>query len=135
MTNTVNEFFRSQYPADWNSAWEMKPCGAGGYGREYNGNREDASTIFPQMVCADGFEMSVQGHFGAYSYPRDDFADSYSQVEIMCVREDAFEDLGRGYDVSDERVYPYVPVEVVERVIAAHGGLALPRPNPHSEAK
>lgn len=124
--SVVNEFFRKYYPADWDSAWATRSLGAGSYGREYTGDRDANSRIFPEMECADGFKMSVQGHYGAYSYPRDDFADRYLQVEIMCRREEAFEELGRGYDVGEERIYPYVPVEVVERAIAAHGGLAIP---------
>lgn len=123
MPDIVNTFFRMHYPDDWNTAWDMRSLGAGSYGREYNGDRTSNSRIFPEMVCADGFKMSVQGHYGAYSYPRDDFADEYRQVEIMCRREEVFEDLGRGYDVGDERIYPYVPIEKVEEVIRARGGL------------
>lgn len=123
MTDIVNSFFRKHYPADWDTTWEMHSLGAGGYGREYKGDRSANSTIFPEMVCADGFRMSVQGHYGAYSYPRDDFADQYSQVEIMCQREDLFETLGRGYDVGEDRIYPYVPVDTVLQAIEAHGGL------------
>jgi len=126
MPDIVNTFFRMHYPDDWNTAWQTQHC-AGSYGREYTGNREANSRIFPEMVCADGFKMSVQGHFGAYSYPRDDFADEYRQVEIMCKREEVFEELGRGYDVGDKRIYPYVPIEKVEEVIRSHGGLVAVR--------
>lgn len=129
MTDIVNEFFRAHYPSDWDSAWATRSLGAGSYGREYTGDRDANSRIFPEMICADGFKMSVQGHYGAYSFPRDDFADRYLQVEILCRREAAFEDLGRGYDVGEDRIYPYVPIQVVEQVIAAHGGLTVARPN------
>ena len=117
---TVNEFFRQFYPADWNSAWEMRSLGSC-YGREYTGT-DSSKRIFPPMKCADGFEMSVQGHFGAYSYPRDDFAERYDEVEIMCPIEPAF---GKGESCGDKMIYGYVPVSIVEEVIAAHGGLAL----------
>jgi hypothetical protein len=133
MSDIVNDFFRNHYPSDWDTSWEMRSLGAGGYGREYNGDRETNSRIFPEMVCTDGFRMSVQGHYGAYSYPRDDFADSYFQVEIMCKPEARFEVLGRGYDVGDARIYPYVPVKVVIEVIGGHGGLALP--STHAEGE
>lgn len=123
MTDIVNDFFRKHYPADAFTSWQIRSLGAGSYGREYTGDREANSRIFPEIICADGFKMSVQGHYGAYSYPRDDFADSYSEVEIMCRREEIFEELERGYDVGYERIYPYVPVNVVLRVIEVHGGV------------
>lgn len=122
MADIVNEFFRQHYPPDAFTAWQMRSLGAGSYGREYTGDRSN-SAVFPEMECADGFKMSVQGHYGAYSFPRDDFAENYSQLEIMCPREPVFEELERGYDVGDARIYPYVPVEIVERAIAAHGGM------------
>lgn len=92
------------------------------------------------MVCEDGFSMSVQGHHGAYSYPRDDFADRYDQVEIYMVsapdqilneQEDARNQY-LGFDKTETRAgmdnpMGYVPVEVVERVISAHGGLRKDR--------
>jgi hypothetical protein len=123
MTDIVNDFLRKYYPADAFTAWEMRSLGSD-YGREYTGDRNANSRIFPEMECADGFKMSVQGHFGAYSYPRDDFAESYSQFEIMSKAEPVLEALGRGYDVGEYRIYPYVPLEAVLRVIESHGGLA-----------
>lgn len=125
MMDIVNEFFRKHYPADAFTAWKMRSMGSGSYGREYTGDRTANSRIFPEMECADGFKMSVQGHYGAYSYPRDDFAESYLQFEVMCKREEDFEILGRGYDVDEERIYPYVPLAVVLNVIKSHGGLAV----------
>ena len=118
MTDYVNEYFKRFYPADHAEQWETcyLSCGSG---RRYTGNL--ASNIFPRMVCADGFEMSVQGHFGAYSSPRDDFANEYSAVEIMCAQVD---DFGGGEPCDSEFVYAYVPVQTVNAFIEKHGGLA-----------
>ena len=121
----VNTFFQKHYPTDWVSAWKTSYC-AGSYGREYTGTERD-KTIFPEMVCADGLRLSVQGHFGAYSWPRDDFAASYGQVEIMGPPK--ADELLAPYErecnaVGYQMIYPYVPVEVVVKLIEKHGGLA-----------
>lgn len=122
MTDVVNAYFRRFYPADY-CAWKME-ASAGIYMRRYAGD-SGASNIFPEVLCADGFRMSVQGHASAHSYPRDDFADLYDQVEIMAVPgipHFAFYDRECN-DVGDERIYPYVPVEMVAACISDHGGL------------
>ena len=134
-TDIVNQFFRRFYPADWNIAWETGYLGGGSYGREYTG-KERENRIFPSMVCADGLSLSVQGHYGAYSYPRDDFAEQYQQVEIMGPKK--ADELLAPYErdcnaVGDEMIYPYVPVEVVAAVIEKHGGLTAPKPHQQSE--
>ena len=121
MSDIVNDYFRKHYPADWDTAWETEWC-VGSTGRAYKGTAGPGATIFPAIVCADGFRMSVQGHFGAYSRPRDDFAEHYSAVEIMCPADPLLDEHG-GHDSGDERIYGYVPIEIVERVISAHGGL------------
>lgn len=120
-TDLVNAHFRKFYPADWDSNWETEYC-AGSYNRRYQGDRNLVSTIFPAMICADGFTMSVQGHFGAYSEPRDDFAKHYNSVEIMCPAEPLLEVHG-GHACGDEMIYGYVPIETVAKIIEKHGGL------------
>jgi hypothetical protein len=117
----VNEFFRAHYPADFDNR-EPDWC-SGGVEQRYRGS--SGSTIFPLMICADGLELSVQGHFGAYSYPRGDFEDAYSQVEIMAqpgITELA--EYEHGYNATgDEMIYPYVPIGIVNALIAGRGGL------------
>jgi hypothetical protein len=67
--------------------------------------------------------MSVQGHYGAYSSPRDDFAeDGYRSVEVMCKADPMLDEHG-GHECGDKMIYGYVPNDLVERVIASHGGL------------
>ena len=121
----VNDFFRAHYPPDWDTAWEMGQC-AGSYGRRYMGAYKDThDTVFPRMVCADGLKLSVQGHFGAYSYPRGDFENEYRQVEIMGPPDiPEFAGLPIDGPFDDEVIYPYVPVALVNKLIADRGGLA-----------
>ncbi|MCX7320407.1 MAG: hypothetical protein NT113_13270 [Hyphomicrobiales bacterium] len=71
--------------------------------------------------------VSVQGHYGAYSHPRDDFADRYSTVEVgfPSEREELlmpYIDGGPDTDPTNT-VYGYVPVSVIEAIVAKHGGL------------
>lgn len=123
----INEFFQRHYPADAETAWEMRSCG-NDYWRDYNGTDRDRR-IFPAIVCADGFTMSVQGHFGAYSYPRDDFAEEYFQVEVMCPREPILDGGPGGHECGDEMIYGYVPIATVLKVIDKHGGIVPAEPS------
>ncbi len=81
--------------------------------------------LVKKVECADGFEISVQGHWGAYCYPRIDVSDAYLKVECGFpnreVPELAYWKDGDGPDT--ESVYGYVPVHVVERLIDSHGGI------------
>ena len=121
----VNTFFRKHYPADAENR-EPDWCG-GGVEQRYRGT---ALNIFPKMVCADGLSISVQGHFGAYSYPRGDFEDRYVQVEIMGPKGiPELAEYEHGHNtVGDNIIYPYVPVEIVNSLIVNRGGLADPTP-------
>lgn len=118
----VNAHFRAHYPSDHATAWESDWC-SGGVFRRYTGS-EAQSNIFPPMHLADGTVLSVQGHFGAYSWPRDDFADEgYSQVEILgpdLPELDAYRD---GM-VGDKWLYGYVPVQTVNALIDRYATLA-----------
>lgn len=121
MTDIVNDYFKRFYPADWKDAWSMDSIG-----RRYTGDTK-ASTIFPKIECADGFSLSVQGHHGAYSNPRDDFAPRYETVE--CMGDPKADELLAPFERdcnggSDWMVYPYVPVEVIVALIEKHGGLS-----------
>ena len=77
------------------------------------------------VICADGFEMSVQAHDGAYCTPRRSNADRYKEVEVGFPN--AAEPMLMEYCENEEKptdtVYPYVPVQVVTNVIARHGGM------------
>ena len=85
----------------------------------------------PRITCKDGFTISVQAHSGSYCKRND----SGTPIKVECgfpsttpktveLREYAE---GFGYDDDldyTETVYGYVPVEVVEAELAAHGGIA-----------
>lgn len=74
----------------------------------------------PPLVCADGFTMSVQASTLHYSKPASDHG-PYTHVEVgnpsATVPELAF--------YRNGGVYAFVPVGVVDAIIAQHGGIAL----------
>ncbi len=77
------------------------------------------------VICADGFSMSVQANATAYSIPRTNGAPAYTEVEVGFPN--AMEELLMAWcEDSDDptgTVYGYVPVQVVVNVIAKHGGM------------
>ena len=104
-------------------------------------NREsgepDEFRLVARIECRDGFHISVQGHRGAYSTPRQHGAYYYSHVECgfpsAPVPElSAYKDGDRGNsDQTDcEAVYGYVPAEVVADLLNKHGGIKGPRKEP-----
>ena len=85
----------------------------------------------PLVVCNDGFTMSVQANDGAYCKPREDYPDTpYTHVEIgsPSSKPVTLELLERAelFNTEDytQTVYSYVPVEIVQKEIDAHQGLA-----------
>ena len=92
------------------------------------------SSRLPQIVCVDGFEMSVQVGFSLYSTPKK-VAKRYSAVEIgfPSDHESLIEEYAEtfykddGEDVTDytDTVYPYVPVKIVNKVLKKHGGIDM----------
>ena len=80
----------------------------------------------PRIVCNDGFSMSVQAGYFLYSMPREDLkSGAYTEVEIgfPSEREDLICVFAESHENYTETVYPYVPVEIVEKVIEKHGGI------------
>lgn len=78
-----------------------------------------------RVVCKDGFSMSVQGHDGAYCYPRKNNAETYTEVEVGYPN--MYEPLLMQWVEDETRpcdtVYAYVPRQIIALVIAKHGGM------------
>lgn len=127
MSDLVNDYFRRFYPAaldrDAPDQWEVSDMPRGM--RRYigpGGNRGH----FPRLVCVDGFSVSVQAHWGTYSMPHDDYAESYSEVELgfPSAADDLITEYAESPETPTGTVYGYVPIEVVCRLIEKHGGIA-----------
>lgn len=73
----------------------------------------------PEAICADGFKMSIQASDEHYCQKTND--GSYASVEIgfPSSSESLLDDYG------DDGVYGYVPLTVVDAIIAKHGGILL----------
>ena len=78
-----------------------------------------------QVVCADGFTMSVQAHDGAYCSPRMSGAPKYTHVEVgfPSEREELLIEFAEEPRSPTQTVYGYVPVQIVTIVLAKHGGI------------
>ena len=78
-----------------------------------------------KIVCADGFEMSVQAHSGGYCTPRIDNAERYTAVEVGFPSqiEELLLDFAEDAGNPTETVYAWVPSTTVSLVIAKHGGI------------
>ena len=77
------------------------------------------------VVCKDGFTMSVQAGETQYCHPREADADRYTEVEIGFPNrpEDLLLEFAEDSDRPTETVYAYVPASLVTLVIAKHGGM------------
>ena len=88
-------------------------------------NRKPNSHKVPQIVCADGFTISVQASEAHYCHPRIDDATYYTEVE--CGYPSSNPEFIQEYAENSESltgtVYPYTPVELVNKLIDLHGGL------------
>ena len=77
------------------------------------------------VVCKDGFTMSVQAGETQYCHPRETGADKYTEVEIGFPNrpEDLLLEYAENGDRPTETVYAYVPASLVTLVIAKNGGM------------
>lgn len=127
MIDIVNAFMRRFYPLEIDRQddrqWKYR-CEGFHMGWEYNGPGRERR-IFPEIVCADGFAMSVQAHYGAHCWPRDDFSDEpYTEFEIMAVADLTAFGARSGDRFKDgTRIYTYVPLPALLLFIGDHGGL------------
>ena len=83
----------------------------------------------PYVICNDDFEFSCQASSTHYSEPKG-LADEYTQVEIgyPSLNDRLIAKYREDYGWEEEStltnpVYPYVPVGVVDKLIAFHGGI------------
>jgi hypothetical protein len=77
-----------------------------------------------RLVCADGFWLSVQGDDDAYSEPRGKHFNvyAYRSMEIMASQLLPLK-FSKYLDSEKNRIYGYVPVEMIEVLLASHGGV------------
>lgn len=78
-----------------------------------------------RIVCADGFNMSVQASETNYCSPRVDHAERYTAVEVgfPSQMEPLLMEWAENENMPTETVYGWVPSERVALVCAKHGGV------------
>lgn len=80
----------------------------------------------PNVICKDGFKLSIQASSTHYSAPRED-SGPYYQVECGFPSQPPLTAEFLEYAEMEgdpcETVYPYVPIEVVLAELDAHGGV------------
>ncbi len=87
--------------------------------------RDDYSfPLAKRIECEDGFSISVQASHSAYCSPRTNIGPWY-QVECGFPSDVPTEimNYAEQQEKPTETVYGYVPIELVEELIAAHGGM------------
>lgn len=72
------------------------------------------------VTCKDGTVLSVQASSMHYCYPKMDSLDDYSSVEVSVV---SGEELNEAMQYFNSGVYGFVPVGLLEEVVADRGGL------------
>ena len=92
-----------------------------------------------QIVCKDGFTMSVQANEGAYCSPRVNDAAKYTKVEVgfPSHREPLLMEWADNSEKPTDTVYGYVPAHRISLVCIKHGGIVsgeLPAGIPAIEA-
>lgn len=79
-----------------------------------------------RVQCNDGFSISIQASLCHYCEPRRTFEGPYTEVELgypSCSEELLIPYMEDDCCEPENTVYPYVPVEVVDKVIKKHGGI------------
>lgn len=80
--------------------------------------------ILKEVVCMDGFSISVQASSRHYCQPRETGANEYQLVECGYPSQAPEFILQYAEDIEQptETIYGYVPVELVNKLIDSHGG-------------
>lgn len=76
--------------------------------------------VRPHAICKDGFSISIQASVFHYCTPKRGLENcEYTHLELGYPSE--CEELIEEY--REGAIYPYVPIDVVEKVIEKHGGI------------
>ena len=78
----------------------------------------------PPVICADGFHMSVGVGVFYFSRPRNCDAEEYTHmgIEFPSDADPLILEYAYDKDHPTETFYIYVPVDLIDAVIAKHGG-------------
>jgi hypothetical protein len=78
----------------------------------------------PRITCKDGFNISVQAHDGSYCTRDDSGSPTHVECGFPSTTPKTAEMCRYAEDIDyTETVYGWVPVEVVQAELDAHGGI------------
>ena len=88
--------------------------------------------VAQQIICHDGFRLSVQASYGHYCSPREWVNDgAYGKWEVMLYGDDPeFHERCDGEGSPDNEPYGWVATEIIEDLIKRHGGWEKDEPDP-----
>lgn len=80
----------------------------------------------PELICNDGFKISVQASSGHYCIPRE-FVREYKSLELGFpnMESDLLTQYAENPDNQLQSIFAYVPFEIVELLIEEHGGINI----------
>jgi hypothetical protein len=77
-----------------------------------------------RLTCKDGFWLSVQGDRDKYSKPRKKEFNIYAYMAMEIMASELLpEEFNEYLDNEPNRIYGYVPVEMIENLLVSHGGV------------
>jgi len=80
--------------------------------------------VKPQIICNDGFKMSVQGSAGHYCEPRQVERDYYKmEIGFPSEEEPLISEFAEDKSNLTGTVYGWVPCDIIDDVIKKHGGI------------
>jgi len=89
-------------------------------------SQENTFLLTKRIECPDGFSMSVQASYSAYCTPRITLRNKclniYTHFEVgyPSHEEELLMPYAENPSIPTDTVYPYVPKEVVDQIIAKH---------------
>ena len=96
----------------------------------------DLHVIRPRVVCKDGFSISIQASKHRCCEPAGNkFDGTYTKVELLypSSSDSLINEYALDKKSLTEAVYPYVPISVVDKLMAKHGGIKGPDPDSLSQ--
>lgn len=120
----IGEYFKNKNNAKIGSyLWDLGECEQAEF--------QNPSPLMKRIICNDGFEISVQAGRYLYSCPRENcfFTNTclYSEFELGYPnkKEPLLIKYAEDKKTPTKTVYPYVPKELINKVISKHKGLKI----------
>jgi len=90
-----------------------------------NNRIKSSAYLRKRAKCADGFTVSIQASRYHYCEPKQTFSDKFKSLELgyPSKRDKLIMPYAESPESPKRTVYPYVPWDVVEKLVKKHGGI------------